>query len=146
MKGSPFLNVFVFLLFYMPVVLPLYWVTQYNNPLPADKATVSAETARAAKHLLPALLLIQSAHPWEQLTLTLNGATTLQSQGPSQDDEYRIKCEDVCALLVEVTWPEGTPETAVRIAVQPDFLDEQVATLWGYGTLREEIIFQWNHE
>lgn len=146
MNSSPLTNIALFLLCYLPLAVPLYWVTRSHQPLAPSASTLEPKPSLASSDKQPALLLIQSAHPWEHLALIIDGETTLESSGPAKESEHNIECHEQCSVLIQVKWPEETPETAVRIEIQPDFLESQSRTAWGYGKLREEFTFQWDHE
>ena len=127
-------------------MVPLHWVTEPSGEPPAEEATVAMEAATISTHQHPALLLVQSAHPWKLLQLTINDSVTYESKATASSCEYTLESGDSCTVAVYVEWPEGTPETAIRLEMQPDYLESQASTLWGYGDLRENVTFQWHHE
>jgi hypothetical protein len=50
-------------------------------------------------------------------------------------------------FLVNVTWPEGTPDTAFAIELEPDGLETQTQTRWASGaTLDDVFTFQWRQQ
>jgi hypothetical protein len=50
-------------------------------------------------------------------------------------------------LVVNVTWPEGTPDTAFAVELEPDGLDAQAQTRWSTGAKLEDVFnFQWKQE
>ena len=92
--------------------------------------------------LLPADVSVQSAHPFETLTVTVNKDTWTFT--PDDDiQEIQIPEEPKVILTISVTWPEGTPETAVQVLLQADGRDDRSKTLWGTREVIEEIQFTW---
>jgi hypothetical protein len=145
-KGSPLNNMATFLLCYLPLALPLYWVTKDQGPVASTSPLIESEAGAASTRAQPARLLIQSAHPWEHLTVLINGKVILESKETIRAIDFYVEEYDFDEISLNVKWTKDTPETAIRVEMQPDFLESQSHTTWGYQTLREEIIFQWNHE
>jgi hypothetical protein len=46
-------------------------------------------------------------------------------------------------LLVDVVWPEGTPDTVVELTLEPDGLEGVTRTAWGRGTFSGPLSFTW---
>ncbi|MEN3940071.1 hypothetical protein WJU23_02175 [Prosthecobacter sp. SYSU 5D2] len=47
-------------------------------------------------------------------------------------------------LIVSATWPEGTPETALTVELEPDGFETRSETRWSSGTeLNEVLTFTW---
>lgn len=47
-------------------------------------------------------------------------------------------------LMLSVTWPEGTPDTALTVELEPDGFDTRRETRWSSGsTLDEVLTFTW---
>lgn len=146
MNGSPLVSIAIFLLCYLPLAVPLYWVTQPHDPLPASSPPSAVDTDLISAERHTARLFVQSAHPWEQLTLTIDGETKVAWNGPAKEHELAIECHATCDVFIDVKWSQETPETAIRIEIQPDYYETQAYTVWGFGQLRETFTFQWNHE
>ena len=146
MNGFPLTNLVLFLLCYLPLAAPLYWVTRSHQSLTSSASNPELTPRQASFDRQPALLLVQSAHPWEHLTLIIDDETKLESNGLAQENEFNIECYERCNVLIHVKWPKETPETAIRIEIQPDFWESQAYTAWGYSKLHEAFTFQWNYE
>jgi hypothetical protein len=47
-------------------------------------------------------------------------------------------------MSLSAKWPEGTPETAVTIEIEPEGFDRVSETVWAAGNLDEEVLlFKW---
>ena len=62
-------------------------------------------------------------------------------------DEFKAGMEvshDGNELIVSATWPEGTPETALTVELEPDGFETRSETRWSSGTeLNEVLTFTW---
>jgi hypothetical protein len=137
MTRSPFAVTLVPLLPLAALAWPLSQVmkkTAYLAPPPAIETPTGP--------VIEAYLSVQSAHPFESLTVTIK--ETSWTFGP-EDDEAQVSFpdEDEVILTVKVVWPEGTPETAVKIRLQADNREDRSKTLWGFRNITEEIAFSW---
>lgn len=109
------------------------------QPLPPAPPT-------AAGPLTTADLFVQSAHPFEKISVTIGEATWTFL--PEEDDvkEIHYPAGREVVLTVTVVWPPDTPETATLITLQPlepEGRLERRHTLWGYAEITEEIKFTW---
>jgi|GEM_PF-2116826 len=90
-------------------------------------------------------ITVRSAHPLEQLRLSCEGETLLQTQSVTQVETSvdlavgRTGLE----LLLEATWPDGTPESVVEVVVEPDTLDLQTRSVWAEDSVDDILSFQW---
>ena len=95
--------------------------------------------------LISADLEVQSAHPFEKIEV--KAGKTTWTFGPDDDlQEILIPREDQIILTTSVTWPAGTPETAVLLTLTPDRRLDRQHTLWGHGEVTEEVTFTWDPE
>lgn len=46
-------------------------------------------------------------------------------------------------LLVEATWPKGTPLTALELTMEPEGKASQSVVVWGEGQLEDVVTFVW---
>lgn len=109
----------------------------YQPPPPAPQTSVGP--------LATADLSVQSAHPFEKISVTLAGATW--TFGPDEDvQEIHYPVGPEVVLTVKVVWPPETPETAALITLEPlkpTSLPGRSETLWGFSEVTKEITFTW---
>lgn len=120
------------LLALVPLVALAFPLSQALNPPSVEQFQVKEKVVTQ----LRADVLIRSAHPFQKATI--NGVIFSES-----DEEHEIQINPEDPIIVEVTWPEGTPETALLVEVFADGQDLKAHTLWGSGSALEEITFQW---
>ena len=89
-----------------------------------------------ADDLVRADILLKSAHPFEQVTV--NGVLFLKGE-----EEKEVRFDPSQAFTIGVTWPAGTPESALQLEIIPDGLEIKSHTLWGSESAKEEIQFSW---
>ncbi len=97
---------------------------------------------KASGPLTTAFLQINSAHPFAELTVTIEEASW--TFAPDEDEkEIHYERDSKVTLLVSVTWPEDTPKTALRLELIPEGIEARFHTLWGLGKATEELTFTW---
>lgn len=131
MTRSPLLSTTLSLLPLVALSLPLAKVLS-----PGPEVVTRVSEQREEEDLVRCDLLLRSAHPFEKVVV--NHVTFLAGE---EEKEIFLDLEEV--LNVEVTWPEGTPETALLLELIPDRLEMKSHTLWGAGSAFEEITFHW---
>jgi len=130
-------------------LLPLVPLAALGWPLARvinQEAYVPPETiAVTSGPLVPAYLEINSAHPFETLTVQIGEATWTFEPG---EDEKAIHYERDAklTLLVSATWPKGTPKTALQLELIPEALSSKIHTIWGLNEIVEEVTFSWDDE
>ena len=144
MRGSPPLHIFLFALAFALFAVPLARLT-FARPAPPAKAVVVEKRTTGT----PTLLRVRLAHQPATLSVTLDGKSLLQAadnQSTLQESrvDISIPAEGV-ELLIEATWPAGTPDTPITVELEPDGLDTQSQTRWSSGgTLHEPFSYHWN--
>lgn len=121
------------LLALVPLVALAFPLSLVLNPPPVEPGEVAEKEVTQ----LRADVLVRSAHPFEKATV--NGVDFSES-----DEEHEIQINPEASITVKVTWPDGTPETALLIEVFADGQDLKTHTLWGSGSALEEINFKWS--
>lgn len=145
MNGAPVVHALCFVLCYILLVYPIYLVTGKHSSLTVPVETEMINDPVDLDQQKPsALLLIQSAHPWVSLYVTINDQEAISFDQFTSNAEVVVRYEEPCHLLIDVTWSEETPETALRVEMHPDRLETKYHTAWGTQAMREEITFTWN--
>lgn len=145
MQGHPLKQLLLTLLLVallVPVILRLTGGAQPATPQQVDKGRQQGE-------LTPVTIRLQFAHPPE-LVLLKDRATplwTIEGEGTTSQFELQRSLdltEGLLELPVEVRWPEGTPETALTLSIEPEGMEAREVTLWGSATLNEFIELHWD--
>ncbi|MDA8975788.1 hypothetical protein N9F44_02140 [Akkermansiaceae bacterium] len=131
MTRSPLLSTFFSILPLVALAVPL---SKVLSPEPVIQTEIK-ETAKESD-LVRSDLLLRSAHPFERVVVN----DVIFEKGEVKKEIF-LNLEE--PLTVEVTWPEGTPESALLLELLPDALEMKSHTLWGSGSAFEEITFHW---
>ena len=95
--------------------------------------------------LVKADLFVQSAHPFSEISVTIDEATW--TFAPDEDlKEVNFPQGSKADLTVSIAWPADTPETAALFTLRPEGKQDRTHTLWGLGEVTEEITFTWEDE
>jgi len=140
MRGSPPLHLSLFLLGFAMLALPLVKLTS------ATPSSASKSEAKPVAEEASALMRLRFAH--KPLHVRLAHEQKLLFEGPTDVLHELFQSlpvpEEGVELALTVQWPEGTPDTAVTLELEPDGLDTQSQTRWSSGlTLDEVIPFVW---
>lgn len=116
--------------------------------LTTARKVVAVETVihEAATH--KALLRIRFAHSPKSLTLKQGGKEFLPSPDLASSPvearaDFEIPAEGI-EFILSAEWPDGTPDTALTLEIEPDGLDTKAETRWSLGsTMTEVISFRW---
>lgn len=101
------------------------------------------------KHVeVPTLVRLRFAH--RPLTVSLKEGDVelaVKVDLATSPVEFQTELEvshDGNELILQATWPEGTPETALTVELEPDGFDTRRETRWSSGnTLDEVLTFTW---
>ena len=144
MRGSPPLHLVLFAVGFALLAVPLAQLT-FARP-----AISASEAATHAVEKTPTVIRLQFAHVPAKVSLKHEGVELLSTsniQGGASRIETRAPLElssDGIELMMEVTWPDGTPNTAVSVELEPDEKDAQSQTRWSRGAkLGEALTYQW---
>lgn len=105
-------------------------------------------------------MVVKCAHKPEMLRISLadekaNGASREKSntslplyQGTPDDltieEAIDLPNQSAVTIIVEASWPEGTPDTPISITIEPDGRHSRTATNWSIGKkLHNTYLFSW---
>lgn len=145
MRGFPPVQIFLLVLAFALLAIPLSHLTGNVVVRPSE---VDEPGAKAAAKEISAWVRLRWAHPPTRLSLMHDGAELLQKPdltAGSLEFKTRLKPgRNTEEWLVDATWPEGTPDTALTLEVQPDGRDTRQDTRWSSaGTLSDVITLSW---
>lgn len=145
MRGFPPIHIILFAVAFALVAVPLSKLT-FARPvlsLPAAPAPASVDTGKN-----PTLLRLRFAH--RPLAVSVKaGADKLWEV--TQPEEMTLEHPVALAIPAEglefwvtATWPEGTPDTAVSLELEPEGKDTLSQTHWSLGPTMDQIFsFSW---
>lgn len=152
MRPSPLvLMVFVAIGFAL-IAIPLVRLTRAEGAWRGGEERVAAGPGEGRTPGVSTLVRIRFAHAPVRVTLTQDGRPVADFGVPEDPGSGQMErsahlagpVEAPVDLLVEATWPEGTPPTALGVEVEPDGAETRRATVWGEGSsLTELLTFSW---
>jgi hypothetical protein len=97
---------------------------------------------------VPALVRLRFAHKPLTVSLKQDGKELLKgidlAASPAEIKAAIGVSHEGDEMEVTATWPEGTPETAITIEIEPDGFDIRSLTRWASeAELNEVLTFQW---
>ena len=142
MRGSPPLHLVLFMVAFALLAIPLSHLTFARPESVVTTSQVQASEKTSTQ------LRFRFAHKPVSISVKLDGTELFSAKVPDKStasvrNELTIPKEGL-ELVVTVAWPEGTPDTAFTMEVEPDGMDMQTQTHWSSGSHMEEFYtFQW---
>jgi hypothetical protein len=142
MRGFPPLHLILLTLIFAIIGIPLYRLTTAGPVTQRESEPVAgAKTA--------AYIRLKYAHRPTELTAKLGTEDLMK--GVSLDENSLEKEVEISIppdgfeIILSAKWPEGTPDTALTLEVEPAGLDSKKETRWTSGSpeLNEVIVFDW---
>lgn len=146
MRGFPPVHLLLLAIVFAVIAVPLMKLTSAGPGQPV--ARVEPQAAKTESPKVSSWLRIRFAHQPISLSIKL-GDQELVSDGSLKESPIEKQMdltipEDGIELLVTGRWPEGTPDTALTIDLEPNGLETQSHTRWSFGNEMNEVIpFQW---
>jgi len=141
MRGFPPIQILLLCLTFGALAVPLSHLTGENSHAKV-KSSPSPEAASSVK----ALLRLRFAHQPTSLSLRVADQQDITeiAASPLEADVTLPALEHGVDVFVIATWPEGTPDTAVTLEIEPEGLEMRSETRWSSaGGLDEVITFTW---
>lgn len=116
--------------------------------LTTARKAVAVQKAVQAAGLHKTLVRLRFAHPPKSASLKYGEKELLEkpdlaSSPVELDADLEIPAEGI-EFILSAEWPDGTPDTALTLELEPDGLDTKSETRWSLGsTMTEVISFQW---
>ncbi len=126
----------------MLLAFPLARLTG-NGAVTAREATPAAEVQE-----VPVWIRLRFAHAPRQVSLIQDERDLLAGADLSASPvevETRLRLgADGEELRLEAAWPEGTPDTALSVEIEPEGHETRELTRWSDGPeLNDLLLFQW---
>jgi hypothetical protein len=161
MRGFPPLQLLCLALLFGLLAVPLVRLTS-GTPATQAAAHSSGESsaqgvvagsdhhpAEAHVHKVRTRFRLRFAHAPAQLSLRQEGRELVPKPNATTASPLEFEAEleiDHAGneLLLSAAWPEGTPETALTVELEPEGLETRDATRWSKSAKLEEVLlFQW---
>jgi len=143
MRGAPPLHLVILAVAFVLFAIPLAQLTFARN----KTVMIEREAPMSVSTGTKTLLRIRFAHVPKSLSLKMGDRELIPSASLISPLDVRVEMvipSEGMDLMLDVTWPEGTPETAVTIDLEPDGLDTKSQTRWSTGgQLREILSYIW---
>lgn len=141
MRGFPPIQIFLLCLTFVVLAVPLSHLT----------GTVSVTKAAAVEKVVEvkgvkALLRLRYAHKPVTLSVKIADKELIGEieTSPIEVDASLPSPKDGVDVFLKATWPEGTPDSAITLEVEPDGLTTRSETRWSSaGSLDEVITLEW---
>lgn len=152
MRGFPPVQLFTLALIFGLLALPLVQLTSTPAVEPVVKEgrghDNQPKAASGKLAAVPAMARLRFAH--RPLTVSLKQGNEELAQKvdlSTSPVEFRTDVKVSKSgneLVLAVTWPEGTPDTALTVELEPDGLETRSETRWSSGAALEEVLtFSW---
>ncbi|CAN5874418.1 hypothetical protein BH11VER1_BH11VER1_30470 [soil metagenome] len=143
MRGAPPIHLVLLAIAFGLFAIPLAQLTFARH----ETVMAKTEAPTTPSDQTGVLLRLRFAHVPKSLSLKLGDKELIPSIPLVSPLEIRTAMAlpaDGMDLLLEASWPEGTPETPVTIDLEPDGLETKSHTRWSTGTgLHESLPFLW---
>ena len=142
MRGFPLINAAIILVALGVILVPLVKLTSAPPTVIADRPLLQTETEDP--NSVSVSLSFRSAHTPDSIKVSHLGKLLVNTD--SVDDIIDVDLmipEEGVDLLVDVQWPNGTPETALELTLEPTARDSLAQVLWGEGQVEEILTFVW---
>ena len=142
MRGFPPLHLILLSLIFAIIGIPLYRLTS-AGPVRQEESEPVAGAKTAA------YIRLKYAHRPTEVSARLGTDDLLKGislDETSIESEVQIAIPpDGFEIILSAKWPEGTPDTALTLEVEPAGLDSKKETRWTSGSpeLNEVIVFDW---
>ncbi|WP_395737926.1 hypothetical protein [Prosthecobacter sp.] len=141
MRGFPPIQIFLLCLMFVVLAVPLSHLT---GTVSVAKAAAPAKVVEEKS--VKALVRVRYAHRPAKLSVKIGDKEqiTVIEDTPLEWRTSLPSPRDGADVFVQATWPEGTPDTALTLEVEPDGLASRSETRWSSGgTMDEVITFIW---
>lgn len=143
MFGSPLtLTLVISLVFGLGAGSALVWLTRPMEDVQQGQVTETLNLEDGVN----CWVTIRSAHPMESVRVFRAGEEVEVDGFSETESETEILATETLTFKLLVKWPEGTPETAVLVKVEPEGQLAREQTIWAEEKLTQELTFTLDKE
>jgi hypothetical protein len=147
MRGSPLLHCLIGAIAFALFAIPLARLTIARpNEIPAHRTSEEAAKPAGTKHTF---IRIRFAHQPQSLSLKQSDKELIPASSTPLTSPIEIETSlpitpDGLELSLAAQWPNGTPDTAITVELEPNELDTRRETRWSDKFISQEILnFKW---
>lgn len=147
MRGFPPLHVLTFAIAFALLAVPL---SQLTFARPDEMPAIAARVEKEPSDKVPTFIRVRLAHVPTSLSLKVDGHELLPSEQQKPDEtDLSLNAEisipaDGLEIFVTAAWPDGTPETALTLDLEPSEKENRSLTNWSSGNqLSAAYTFRW---
>ncbi len=140
MRGFPPIQIFLLILTFVVLAIPLTQLT--GTTTPAKAAAVKVVEEKSVK----ALLRVRYAHKPSKLSVKIADKEVIAeiAASPIELSTALAAVKDGVDVFLSATWADGTPDTSITLELEPDGFSTRSETRWSSaGSLDEVITFEW---
>ena len=147
MRGSPALHLFIVLLGFAVFAVPLAKLTFARPEIPHPHAVAPIHEVPAGK--TKCVITVRFVQKPTTLSLKIGGkdeVTGLSNSpaSPAETTAELVLPEAGLEVLASASWPQGSPEQALTVDIEPDGREALSLTKWSVGgQLNEVLTFHW---
>ena len=141
MRGFPPIQIFLLCLAFVLLAVPLSHLTGTITPEARQVPKQVEET-----HGVKSLVRLRYAHKPTKLSVKIADKEQISGieDTPLEWQTTLTSPQDGVDVFIQATWPEGTPDTALTLEVEPEGLASRSETRWSSaGSLDEVITLEW---
>lgn len=155
MRGCPPIHLMLLAIAFALVAVPLAQLTGNARP-PTEKAAGDRQSVQGMDdhpeedhvHGVSVLIRLRFAHRPERVSLMAGETELLKELVWSETQALAEVSLEIGhegeEYLLEATWPEGTPDTALTVELEPDGLDLKSETRWSEESAVSDLLtFHW---
>lgn len=154
MRPSPLVLLALVAIGFALIALPLTRLTGAADAAwtPRAEPAGGGSTDPSTMGAVESLIRLRFAHAPISVKIQQNGVELAALGAPTDPSSGQIEIRQSLTLgagpsldlLVEATWPDGTPATALGVEVEPDGQETRRTTVWtDTPTLSELVTFSW---
>lgn len=144
MRGFPPIQIFLLVLTFVVLAVPLSRLTGTVSVANAKAAVVEKVVEGTS---VKGLVRVRYAHRPVTLSVKIGEKELIGGieDSPMEVDALLPAPKEGVDVFLKATWPEGTPDTAVTLEVEPDGLATRSETRWSSARSLDEVItLEWN--
>ncbi len=143
MRGFPPIQIFLLCLAFVALAVPLSHLTGTSpQKQPVLPAAAKAEVSSGAR------LRVRYAHRPATLSVKIADKELVTGipASPLEIQTTLLEADEGVDVFLAATWPEGTPDTALTLELEPDGLEARSETRWSSDAALDEVVtFAWSH-
>lgn len=142
MRGFPPIQIFLLVLAFVVLAIPLSFLTGTMTPAKAAAGSAAGAAKGAEVTNVKGLVRVRYAHRPATLSVKVGDKELVTGieESPMEMDAVLAAPKGGVDVFLKATWPEGTPDSAITLEVEPDGLETRSETRWSSNAKLDEVI------